>query len=542
MRTKLIVLVAATFSLMLIVLTGVQMHLGQSFIVEAAEKRVARNIEAAWQIIDMRQRELDLTVDMCAQAPDKLATWRNSQDIDVLSQVEPSNAVKGTVTAAVLKKFAPTAGEGSRGIIALGKEDLSKEDRKLIDRCTIDGKVADALALFSAKRAEDGSVFVAAQVLTRADDLLWRIQRGLFGDELFEGKRTGTVTIFTNNRRTSTTVLKQDNSSAVGTNVSDEVAHHVLEKEQSWTAAAYVVDAWYMSRYDPIRDAGGEVVGMLYVGELRSKLIDQKRQVVLVGVSSIAAVMAFSFLGLMWIVLFERRAKADRNKVRFEFLQVLGHELKAPINAVEGYLGILATETLGPLPEKYVPLVKRSLLRIEYMRKLITDMLDLTRIEAGEKRREIVDDLDMAAILHECIETVQPTADARGVSIEIEAPDSLSLRADRGEIFIICNNLLTNAVKYNKDNGKVFVTLAREDNKLRLAVRDTGIGMKDADLAKLFGEFVRIRNEKTSKILGSGLGLHILKKIVALYQGEIIVESKEDEGSTFTVLLPLKST
>jgi signal transduction histidine kinase len=293
-----------------------------------------------------------------------------------------------------------------------------------------------------------------------------------------------------------------------------------------------------MSRYDPIRDPSGQVVGMLYIGELEAQLLSDKHQFAIVGVLSIASVLLLAFLVLMVMVRAEQRAEAQRKKVRFEFLRVLGHELKAPINAVEGYLRIMDQETLGPVSEEYATVVRRSILRTEQMRKLIADMLDLTRIEAGEKHREILDELDVAALLRESVETVQPGAERRGITIRVDAPQTLSFRADRGELSIICNNLMTNAVKYNKEGGGVDVSLSSDEGGLRLVVRDTGIGMSEQDRLKLFGEFVRIRNKKTEGILGSGLGLHIMHKIVALYRGAIRVDSVENEGSTFTVTLP----
>lgn len=536
-RTKLILLGALTMAVALVVLAVVQMQTGQRLIVETAEKRVARNIDMAWQMLEMRQRELVLMVDMYTAQPKQLNPWRKRQGVDVLTMVDTTNLKKGTVAAAVFEQYLPRTDTVRTGIIALDPKHLANEAPELIERCRIDGEIAPALALFSIRKNNHGGAVVAAQILTRAQPLLGRVQRGLFGDERYKGRRTGTVTVFTGTMRTSTTVEKENRISAVGTFVSDEVAKVVLTNKKTWTGPAYVVDAWYMSRYDPILDADGKVVGMLYIGELEARLLAHKHQIAFVGVASVMVVLLLALLAFGLILRFERRAKEQRNKVRFEFLRVLGHELKAPINAVDGYLRLVEQETLGPVPPKYQPLIERSVLRIEYMRKLIADMLDLTRIEAGEKRREIVDDSDVAAVLREGIETVHPEADGRGITLHVDAPQTLLVRADRGELSIICNNLLTNAVKYNRDKGEVHASLSMKEGALRLVVKDTGIGMSEAEQAKLFGEFVRIRNAKTRDVLGSGLGLHILQKIVGLYRGEIQVESIEDKGTTFTVVL-----
>jgi len=231
-----------------------------------------------------------------------------------------------------------------------------------------------------------------------------------------------------------------------------------------------------------------------------------------------------------------RRLAQEKRQVRFQFISVLAHELKAPINAVEGYLNVVRDGTIGDNPEIMNQIVFRCLDRIQGMRKMIGDLLDLTRIESGQKRREIerVDAGDMA---ERAIETLLPDAQARSIAIELHKNGDLALWADKGELEIILNNLVSNAVKYNKDNGRVDVLLSRDGEFLTIAVKDTGIGMTRDEAAKLFNDFVRIKNSSTSGILGSGLGLSIVKKLAMLYEGKVKVESEPGEGSTFTVTL-----
>ena len=111
------------------------------------------------------------------------------------------------------------------------------------------------------------------------------------------------------------------------------------------------------------------------------------------------------------------------------------------------------------------------------------------------------------------------------------------MTADAGEIEMLLNNLLSNAVKYNRDGGRVDVTIARHGSQATIAVADTGIGMTAEEVGRIFGEFVRIKNEQTNHIPGSGLGLSIVKKLAQLYDGEVKVESRPDAGTTFTVVL-----
>ncbi|MFZ5516257.1 MAG: sensor histidine kinase [Candidatus Zhuqueibacterota bacterium] len=226
----------------------------------------------------------------------------------------------------------------------------------------------------------------------------------------------------------------------------------------------------------------------------------------------------------------------EKHQVRFQFISVLGHELKSPLNSIEGYLDIMQHHKLGADIASYDTMINRCLVRIEGMRKMILDLLDLTRIESGQKKREliihnIVDSAKMA------IESVLPETGRRNIVVNLDSEDSILFLCDSGEIEIIFNNLISNAVKYNRDGGKVNIHLAKRDGQLEIKVEDTGIGMTREEASKLFNEFVRIKNAKTRDILGSGLGLTILKKITSLYQGTIDVKSEPDAGSTFTVTL-----
>ncbi len=231
-----------------------------------------------------------------------------------------------------------------------------------------------------------------------------------------------------------------------------------------------------------------------------------------------------------------RRLAQEKRQVRFQLISVLAHELKAPIAAVEGYLRILRDRTAGDDPSAYEGMVDRSLTRLEGMRKLIIDLLDMTRIESGQKRRDLAE-VDAVEVARQAIETVLPRAEERDIAVELHAEGAEPLTADRGELEIILNNLVSNAVKYNRDGGRVDVTVAGEGDEVVLTVADTGIGMDPEEVARVFEDFVRIRNAKTKHIEGSGLGLSIVKKLAALYGGTATVTSEADVGTTFTVTL-----
>ncbi len=234
-----------------------------------------------------------------------------------------------------------------------------------------------------------------------------------------------------------------------------------------------------------------------------------------------------------------RRAKelaAEKRKVRFQFISVLAHELKAPINAVEGYLRIVKDKSAGDAPEVYDELIDRCMVRTEYMRKMISDLLDLTRIESGERARTI-EQCDVVEATRVAMDTVRPEAEARNITLELHADTTIGLHADKTELDIVLNNLLSNAVKYNRSDGRVDVYLERNGAKVVISVKDTGIGMTEDECKRIGNDFVRIKNEKTTKILGSGLGLSTVKKIALLYNGQLDVASEPGKGSVFTITL-----
>jgi signal transduction histidine kinase len=231
-----------------------------------------------------------------------------------------------------------------------------------------------------------------------------------------------------------------------------------------------------------------------------------------------------------------RKMKAEGKKIRFQFLSVLSHELKSPINTVESYLHIIKDRQAGNQLEDYDLMIDRSLDRIQSMRTLILDMLDFTKIESGRKTRNITE-IDIIEIAKTAIISIETLAKEKEVEIITNFPDILLMKADAQDYEIMFNNLLSNAVKYNKQKGKIIFTIKLQNQKLIIEVEDTGIGMTDEEKSHLFEEFMRAKNAKTRNISGTGLGLSIMKKIVDLNNGSIKVDSKPDVGSKFRIII-----
>jgi signal transduction histidine kinase len=231
------------------------------------------------------------------------------------------------------------------------------------------------------------------------------------------------------------------------------------------------------------------------------------------------------------------KMKEEGKKIRYQFLSLVSHELKSPLNALEGYLHMIRDRELGDELGEYDPVLERSLKRIEGMRSLIMDLLDFTRIrlEKKENRIEAVN-LKERALL--ALSTIRPLAIQRNIKLSCHGENDLFFQADPLDVDIMLNNLLSNAVKYNRESGSVEVTTADLGERVEIRVNDTGIGMNDQEVSQLFREFVRIKNEWTQDITGSGLGLSIVSKVCKLYGGHIEVKSEPDRGSEFRIILP----
>lgn len=223
-------------------------------------------------------------------------------------------------------------------------------------------------------------------------------------------------------------------------------------------------------------------------------------------------------------------------QIRFQFLSLLSHELKAPVNAVEAYLKMIKEKKMGDNVNDYIPIIERSLERLNSMKNMILDLLDFTKVESGQTAKNI-QNVDLLESLKLCIATVKPLAIQKEIKISLCSENPVIYKIDQTDIEIVFNNLLSNAIKYNKDGGSVECCVKEDDKNITIVIKDTGIGISEEDQKKLFNEFVRIKNEFTQNISGSGLGLSIVKKILSNYNAEIKLESEINVGTKVIITL-----
>jgi len=246
-----------------------------------------------------------------------------------------------------------------------------------------------------------------------------------------------------------------------------------------------------------------------------------------------------------------KAAAESANLAKSQFLANMSHELRTPLNAIIGFSEILADKTFGDLNDRQLKYSNNILNSGRHLLQLINDILDLAKVEAG--RVELMrNTFSVAKALLEVQAIVKTLANKKHISLEFKtAPDLPSLFADEAKFKQVMYNLLSNAIKFTPDGGKILVTAAAQNNPgsdsspadefLRVAVRDTGIGIKVNDQERVFKEFEQVDSSYGRQQQGTGLGLALTKRLVEMHGGRIWVESEgvEGKGSTFTFLIPI---
>jgi two-component system phosphate regulon sensor histidine kinase PhoR len=229
-----------------------------------------------------------------------------------------------------------------------------------------------------------------------------------------------------------------------------------------------------------------------------------------------------------------RRLAMEKQK----FIRTMVHELKSPLGSIKGLLEVVTDKSLGEDLDQYLPMIARADHRIDNLVELIRDLLTLARSEQAPEAEE-AELVPVAPVLDEVAELARERGGQRGVEVITDLAEDLPpalIRPD--DLQLVLSNLVGNAVKYNRDGGTVTIRGAVVDGWLRLDVADTGIGIREENLARLWDEFFREKRAETRELEGNGLGLSIVKRLVERAGGRLEAASVEGEGSTFSVLLP----
>jgi PAS domain S-box-containing protein len=227
-------------------------------------------------------------------------------------------------------------------------------------------------------------------------------------------------------------------------------------------------------------------------------------------------------------------------RLKSEFLANMSHELRTPINALIGYTALMLDRIYGDLTAKQEEGLHRIQVSSQHLLALINDILDLAKIEAG-KMPVHLERLSLNDLLHDVAAQMEPMIRRRGLEFNVQLPaEPVFMETDRTKVRQIVLNLLSNAVKFTA-RGSVSISVRSDGTEVRIAVSDTGIGIRPQDLEVIFEEFRQVDQSRTREYGGTGLGLSITRKLIALLGGDIAVASQVGRGSSFTVTLPVTS-
>lgn len=232
--------------------------------------------------------------------------------------------------------------------------------------------------------------------------------------------------------------------------------------------------------------------------------------------------------------LFERAERASQEKT--DFLANMSHELRTPLNGISGFAEILAAGGLGPLSDRQREYVDHILASSQRMQGLVSDILDLSRIDAG-RLTLARGPVEMGALLAGIVSAIESTAKTAGVLITVDPAGDLRIDADRRALLQAFGNLIDNAVRYSRPGGQVGITARPRDRGIVVAVRDTGVGMTPEQVAACGDPFLRGDALKARHGGGAGLGLAIARSLIELHGGRLVIDSRLGEGTTVTVEL-----
>jgi two-component system, OmpR family, phosphate regulon sensor histidine kinase PhoR len=232
----------------------------------------------------------------------------------------------------------------------------------------------------------------------------------------------------------------------------------------------------------------------------------------------------------------------DINQRKSDFVSMVAHEIRSPMNSVMAQMKVVQDGLAGDVTQKQSKILGRASEKINGLVSLSSELLNMASREAGLIALERTE-CDMGEVLKDQVEFHRPKAQAKGIQLKLEPlPDLPPVLANKQNMEEVFSNLITNAINYTPGKGKITVSARPEKHYLCISVSDTGLGIAEEDLDRIFDRFYRVKNDKTRYIIGTGLGLPIVKSIVEAHDGMIRVESKPDHGSTFVVYMPFMTS
>ena len=459
--------------------------------------------------------------------------------------------LRGTEVLAMIGILRATAGAFSdkevalartfadQAVIAIENVRLFNETKEALEQQTataeilqvISRSVADAQPVFDAIVASCQRLFsgLAVNLLLPDGDRLCRVARASQGGT---GGEQGPSDFPLDERSVSGACVLQGRVVAVA-DAEAMAADYPLTPELARAIG------WRSGLFVPLLREG---VGVGCIGILRAEVrgFDAK-EIALAQTFAEQAVIAIQNARLFNEIQDKSRQLEIANQHKSEFLANMSHELRTPLNAIIGFSEVLIERMFGELNEKQDDYLKDIHSSGKHLLSLINDILDLSKIEAGRMELD-VETFDVPSALANAMTLVRERAQRHGLALKLEVDAAVGeIRADERKFKQIMLNLLTNAVKFTPDGGKVDVHARLADGVLEVAVTDTGIGIAKDDQATVFEEFRQVGRHYTNKQEGTGLGLSLTQRFVELHGGTLTLVSEPGQGSTFTFTLPSQS-
>jgi signal transduction histidine kinase len=282
----------------------------------------------------------------------------------------------------------------------------------------------------------------------------------------------------------------------------------------------------------------GNPIGILFLFRATVRPFTDK-QIELATTFADQAVIAIENVRLFDEIQDKSRQLAEASQHKSQFLANMSHELRTPLNAILGYTELILDSVYGDTPDKMREVLDRIQRNGRHLLGLINDVLDLSKIEAGQLNLSLAD-YSLKDVVQSVYSAVEALAKEKHIALKVEVPPHLpAARGDERKLTQVLLNLVGNAIKFT-DTGEVAIKASAANGSFTVAVRDTGPGIAEAEQAKIFEEFQQADSSITKKKGGTGLGLAIAKRIVELHGGRIWVESRPGHGSTFSFTLPTK--
>jgi len=493
--------------------------------------------------------------------------------------------------------------EPVRGTIILSRDKLEREGEEISSWARIQ-IIPTPKARSLSKKVEERGMFIAAAVpfvslnneklgillggylLNRNNEIVDKIKEEVFEDPVYEHTDVGTATIFFDDLRISTNVMLNNTERAIGSRLSEEVYDHVIQNGNIWSDRAFVVNDWYISAYEPIRDINGHIIGSLYVGVLEAPFKQPQKILVLF----FLLMLCFTALSVFMLTFFYMKTmmrpidiivltckklmqgelgarchirpsgemgllcstidqmadsfeKYEKNRQKETQLQIsqseklasigrlaagIAHEINNPLTSVLNFVHLLKQKKTND--EEDTRDLNVIIDETNRVRKIVRELLDFARQSPANKEC-----IDINQILQQLIALITKQKEFRNIRFIENYDDKLPpFQADKNQIQQVFLNLLMNSAEAIPGEGTITISTIYTDNNISISISDTGCGIKEENQTKIFDPFY------TTKPVGkgTGLGLSVSYGIIQQYNGEIKCESKAGEGTTFTVNFP----